>query len=197
MWHCQTITAPGIYRCTFKQNGCCEFDSVIQVDVININNGPQVYFIGCPGEVYKDTITNLLYPNCENNKEIFLSKNLNSKGCDSSYFLSTYYPKFSTIFEVICDSVLSISANIQDIASDCGLPTQINYSLHWYKKDKINDTLGTDEMITVSDTGEYCIDLKLNMKIGTTTKSCIFTSCKNTNIRTDSASNIQSKTIPE
>ena len=190
-WNCQTITAPGVYRCTFKQNGCCEFDSVIQIDVITINSGPTVYFIGCPGEVYKDTITNLFYPNCENMREIFLPKNPNSKDCDSSYFLSTYYPQFATKLEVLCDSTLSISANLRNIAPDCGLAIQNSYSIHWYKKNKINDTLGTDEMITVSDTGEYCIDLKLNMKIGETTKSCIFTSCKNTNTRTDSAANIQ------
>ncbi|MBK9993438.1 MAG: hypothetical protein IPP01_05470 [Saprospiraceae bacterium] len=73
-WHCELATSSGTYRCPFKQNGCCEFDSVVDITILEEYNGPDVYFIGCNGEIYTDSITKVKFPQCNDHTIVKLSK---------------------------------------------------------------------------------------------------------------------------
>jgi hypothetical protein len=181
-WYCEYITRPGEYRCQFKVNGfngCCEFDSVLKVEVLPISTSPSIYFIGCANEVYYDSITKTKYQDCLFNKEILLKKSSSIYRCDSTYLLNTYYPSFTTEFQHNCDSGrLEIQASIRDLSSYCGHNLKNEFSYRWYNKQKIDSTIGTLKTLTIVDSGIYCMELSVLSKLGNVEKICKFRSCE-------------------
>jgi len=131
-WHCQSITNSGTYRCPFKQNGCCEFDSVIDITILNDIDGPEIFFIGSDLEKYIDPITKISYASCSKEKVISLPSSSAYK-CDSNYKLSAIFPKFITSFSKLCEDGKSyVYADIKQINDLCMNKVEFEYNYNWY-----------------------------------------------------------------
>ncbi|MBK7466793.1 MAG: hypothetical protein IPJ43_08200 [Saprospiraceae bacterium] len=52
-------------------NGCCEYDSVITIDEVTVQEGPEIWYVGCQGQPYRDPTTGASYGTCLNHEEIF------------------------------------------------------------------------------------------------------------------------------
>ncbi|MGB3197757.1 MAG: T9SS type A sorting domain-containing protein [Saprospiraceae bacterium] len=180
-WYCHSITTSGQYRCTFYENICCEHDTVIQVNVIPAIAKPTVNYIGCENEVYIDSTTMTAYPNCIYNQEITLHKSSSIHHCDSSYILNTYYPRFTSNFQYICDSgKLQIKAIPVDLSPNCGHNVVSEISYRWYNKQKFDSTIIAQNTLTIVDSAVYCMELSVLTKLGNVEKICKFNTCEQT-----------------
>jgi hypothetical protein len=178
-WHCENVYISGTYRCPFKLNGCCEYDSVIDITFIEKIDGPEIYFIGCPGEQYVDPITKIPYTTCNNRKEINLPKATRPFGCDSSYFLSSIYPSSTGKISLDCKSGgLFYNASVWPSTKLCGNLVDLGEGYEWYEKTNPQNILSTDNILTVSKEGSYCVRHLLNYKLGDVTKTCRFEYCE-------------------
>lgn len=64
-WHDQKIMQSGDYKQTLQDSlSCCSFDSVRLFTVLE---RPTVYFVGCIGDSYTDTVTNQTFSTCQYN----------------------------------------------------------------------------------------------------------------------------------
>ncbi|MFZ1378603.1 MAG: T9SS type A sorting domain-containing protein [Saprospiraceae bacterium] len=177
LWHCQSISGPGEYRCPFKFNGCCEFDSVITIYEVNIQSGPEIWYVGCQGQYYRDSTTGVAYGTCLKREEILLRGKSKPYGCDSSYFLNTFFPSFVPNWNVHCDSgCVIIEANIKQIADECGHTPTYSYQYEWYKKG--GATFSTSERICVDSAAEYCFRIKVLTTLKTASQECSFNYCE-------------------
>ena len=178
-WHCENVYISGTYRCPFRLNGCCEYDSVIDITFIERIDGPEVYFIGCQGELYVDPITKIPYSGCYNRKEIILPKSTRPFGCDSSYFLTSIYPTSTGKISLECKSGgLYLNASIHASTKLCGNTVDLGEGYEWYEKTNPQNILSTDNVLAMSKEGSYCVRHLLNYKLGEVTKTCRFEYCE-------------------
>jgi hypothetical protein len=177
-WHCELATSSGTYRCPFKQNGCCEFDSVVDITILEEYNGPDVYFIGCNGEIYTDSITKVKFPQCNDHTIVKLSKSTKKYFCDSSYTLTTLYPRENghVVFECRKDSLV-LSARYIDITELCSLKPTIVDTMEWYDTLNPNVILGTAKELVIDNPSVYCFRHLVTYSLANTTKSCSYTYC--------------------
>ncbi len=176
-WHCQSISGPGEYRCPFLINGCCEYDSVITIDEVTVQEGPEIWYVGCQGQPYRDPTTGASYGTCLNHEEIFLRGKSRPYGCDSSYYLNTFFPNFSPTWEFYCEAgCIVIKVNPKQIADDCGLDPQYQYAYEWYKKGGPN--FSTDESICVDSADDYCVRIRVTTTLNTASRQCTFNFCE-------------------
>ena len=178
-WWCELATTSGTYRCPFKQNGCCEFDSVVDITFLDKIPGPDVYFIGCQGEQYVDPTTKIPYAGCNNRTEVKLSKATRPYGCDSSYFLSTIYPTAFGKITIFCRAgEIILNATLQPTTALCGNSPDLVESLEWYEKLQPQRVIGTDKELPVTKKSDYCVRYILTYTLGDKTKTCKFDFCE-------------------
>ncbi|MBK8736558.1 MAG: T9SS type A sorting domain-containing protein [Saprospiraceae bacterium] len=197
-WWCELATTSGTYRCPFKQNGCCEFDSVIDITFLEKNDGPKVFFIGCPGEIYIDSITKVKFPQCNDRTIVKLSKSTKKYLCDSSYTLTTLYPKESGDINLVCrNDSLMLSAQFKNTTEFCSLTPTIVDSMEWYDTLNPNVILGTGNELIIDNPSVYCIRHLASYSLEKTTKECVFTYCIDVNREYFTISKINGNDVSE
>ncbi len=178
-WHCETITASGTYRCPFQLNGCCEFDSVIDITFIERIDGPEIFYIGCPGEQYKDPTTKIIHLGCNNKKEITIPKSTKNNKCDSSYFLTSIYPSSTGKISIACkNGKTMLTAQIKQNTTLCGQTLDFSESFQWYKKATPMTVLSSSSEIEIFEKDNYCVTHILQYILGDQTKTCSFEYCE-------------------
>jgi hypothetical protein len=182
-WWCHTITTSGTYRCPFNINSSCEFDSVINISFLEpVEDGPDVYFIGCGAEKYVDPITKTQYSECNNRTEVKVPKSTNPYACDSTYFLSTIYPSAFGNITIFCRSgEVILNASVQATTALCGLSPDVVESIEWYDKLKPGTVLGTGREIQIFRNSFYAVRYILTYTFGDKTKTCKFDFCETIN----------------
>ena len=179
-WWCHTVTTSGTYRCPFNINSSCEFDSVINISFLEpVEDGPDVYFIGCGAEKYVDPITKIQYSECNNRREVKVPKSTNPYACDSTYFLSTIYPSAFGKITIFCRSGdVILNASVSPTTALCGLAPDVVESVEWYDKLRPQLVLGTDSEFPVYRKSDYCVRYILTYTLGDKTKTCKFDFCE-------------------
>lgn len=174
-WFGEIIRTDGEYRHTFVNTNCCTFDSILYFHILPKKISPQVYFIGCDTIIYVDTLTNKSYPNCNNQLEVFLPKSSIDE-CDSSYFLTTSYPRLNVQWNVDCKNGDIELSPLITLSGECNATNSESYK--WYVKSDTNKTnIGTKNKLIVSKKEEYCISIMDTFILGTDTVICIAEYC--------------------
>ncbi len=175
-WHCQLINQSGTYRCPFNLNGCYELDSVIDITVINKSPVAEIVFIGCKGEIYKDTIRS--YPTCNNKTQVFIPSKIHA--CDSPYILTTFYPTETGMIDISClKNNFLLSAKIKNTTELCGLNPIIADNMEWYDSLRPQNILGTGDSLIVVSPSRYCVRHSVNYSLGNVSKQCSYKYCVN------------------
>ncbi|HMZ40827.1 MAG TPA: hypothetical protein PK099_11050 [Saprospiraceae bacterium] len=183
-WQGQQVSSSGEYTQHFTDKNCCEYDSLVTFFVTEKPDPPDLYFLGCPGDVYIDPTTKVQVANCQDPKEIFLAKSTSPYKCDSSYNLHAAFLNGGGRFREYCQGGM-VLLEVQPIDRTCpvnGYFTE-SFEYKWYKKnDPAKTSLGTDEFIEVGcSKEEYCVDVVLVGKLDKLTKKCPFTVCEQFN----------------
>ncbi len=182
-WQGQTISATGEYTQHFTDKNCCEYDSVVNFVVTEKPTPPDLFFLGCPGDIYTDPSTKRQVSNCQSPLEIMLPKSTSPYRCDSSYNLYAAFLSLNTRFREYCQGGM-VLLETQPIDRTCnvnGYYTE-GYKYKWYKKlDPAKTSLGVDEYIEVGCKKEdYCVDITIIGKLDNLTKECTFQFCEQT-----------------
>lgn len=184
IWHGLTINSSGEYTLRFKDKNCCEYDSVITIIIPDPPVPPDIYYLGCTGDVYRDSITGKEVTSCQDHLVITLPHVTVPHQCDSSYLLHAAFLQGSGRFREYCQNG-RVVLEVQPLDLTCAVNGYFTESFQysWYKKtDSTKTSLGTDEFIEVGcNQEEYCVDLTLNGKLDKQTKKCTFTICEQYN----------------
>jgi hypothetical protein len=157
-----------------------------------------VYFIGCPGEIYIDSITKVKFPQCNDRTIVNLPRSTKKYFCDSSYTLTTLYPKESGDINLICrNDSLVLSAQFKNTTEFCSLTPTIVDSMEWYDSLNPSVTLATSNELTIDKVSVYCIRHLSTYSLGKTTKGCTFTYCVNVNREYFTISKINGNDVSE
>ena len=181
-WHSNTITASGEYRQQFTDRAtCCKFDSVRNFIVLDIPENPDVYYLGCIGDVYTDPTTRQSFSSCQFEKLINLPKSTDPWRCDSAYKLNAIFLNYNVNFREYClGGMIEIEARTIDRTLTCGnggLQQDLVYK--WYlKNDPAKREIGADDRLQVDKKDDYCLQLTVNANFGDKTKSCTFDFCE-------------------
>ncbi len=182
-WHSNVISSSGEYREMFKTKDCCEYDSIVQVTVLDKPDPPTKYFLGCIGETYKDPTTGRLFSSCQNGTEIELKKSTNPRMCDSSYMLVAAFINGTGRLREYCQGgmILLEVSPIDRTCADGGYLTE-SYVYKWYlKSDPSKKSIGTDEFIEIDKKDDYCVEITFMGRLDKETKSCKFEVCEQFN----------------
>ncbi|MBK9717294.1 MAG: T9SS type A sorting domain-containing protein [Saprospiraceae bacterium] len=183
-WHSQEITGPGEYRNTFKGTDCCIFDSVVTFNILPIPIPPNVFHIGCDKtDMYTDPTTRQSFSNCHLNEIIFLSKSSIPYRCDSTYKLTAIFLDFNITFTEECvNGKIEINPRIVNRTKTCGGGEIYEFAYKWYlQKDFTKNSIETKEKIIVDKRDIYCVEMKVNAKLGNVIKTCYFDFCEGIN----------------
>ncbi|MEP7196874.1 MAG: hypothetical protein ABI851_10155, partial [Saprospiraceae bacterium] len=182
-WQGQAVGSSGEYTQHFTDKNCCEYDSVVNFILLDKPISPDIYFIGCPGEIYKDPTTGKQFSSCQNLTEVTLPKATNPHKCDSSYNLTAAFITGTGRMREYCQGGM-ILCEVTPIDRTCPVNGYFTESFiyKWYKKsDPGQKSIGTDEYIEVMDKDDYCCDITFIGKLDKLTKNCTFTICEQFN----------------
>ncbi len=180
-WHKQMITVSGIYRNKFLDKDCCMYDSVVEFIVLPNPIVPKIYHIGCNAyDVYIEPTTKISYRGCYKNEIITFYRSSNPFKCDSFIELTTIFLEFQPKFIEECDrGKVLIKPNIKNLTYSCGGGEIFEYAYKWYlKKDTLKTSIDTKEILVVDKKDNYCVEMKVNTKLGTLIKTCYFDFCE-------------------
>ncbi|MEP7196828.1 MAG: T9SS type A sorting domain-containing protein [Saprospiraceae bacterium] len=183
LWQGQTIFSTGEYKQHIIDKNCCEYDSVVNFIVLKKLDSPKVYFLGCPGDIYKDPTTGKEFSTCQNETEIFISKSTIPIKCDSSYILTAAFIHGVANMREYCQGGLSF-CEVTAMDSTCTVNGYSSdaFTYEWYERsDPSKKIIGTDKFIEVKNKGEYCCDINFVAKLDKLTKNCTFTKCEQFN----------------
>jgi hypothetical protein len=178
-WHCESVGSSGTYRCPFTLNNCCEYDSVIDITVLERVKRSEVFYIGCKGEQYIDTMTNMAYGTCNNKTEIYLPRSTKDYQCDSFYFLNTIYPDAEADMFIYCKgskTILEMKPKITTVL--CGLTPDIQERVEWYELSQSQTILDTNFIFYPKVKGDYCVRYLTTYSLGNQKKTCSFEFCE-------------------
>ncbi|MBK9270415.1 MAG: T9SS type A sorting domain-containing protein [Saprospiraceae bacterium] len=178
-WHDQVITKSGDYRQTLQDSlSCCDYDSV---RLFTLLDRPSVYFVGCIGDTFTDTVTNQTYNTCQLNTLIDHPGKTMLYQCDSSYLLNAVFLNYHVIFREYClGGKVVIEARTIDRTLTCGnqnLMQDLQY--RWYlKNDPARRILGNEAIFEPGGNEEYCLNLTVVAHFGDQTRTCEFDFCE-------------------
>jgi len=181
VWQGQQVSSSGEYTQHFKDKNCCEYDSIVNFIVTEKPDPGTVYFLGCPGDVYKDPLTGRQVTNCQSPLEIMQPKSTNPYRCDSSYNLYAAFLNGSGRLREYCQGGM-VLLEVMPIDKTCNVNGYFteSFEYNWYKKiDPSKKSLGVDEYIEVGCGKEdYCVDVTLLGRLENLSKKCTFTVCE-------------------
>lgn len=163
----------------------CLLDSIICYDItLPVPNGPTIYHIGCDtADVYIDPTTQQRFNSCQLDEEIFLPKSTLPYHCDSSYYLAAIFLDFGVSFREDCiGDKVEIAPRLINKTKSCGGSESFEFFYKWFdKNDKNRKSIGDNEILQVDKKGDYCLEVIVITKLGTTSKKCLFEYCENLN----------------
>jgi len=177
-WHDQEISKTGDYRQTLQDSSsCCSFDSVRRFTILD---RPSVYFVGCNGDIYTDTVTNHTFSTCQQNTLIDHPGKTIQYQCDSSYLLNAVFLDFRARFSEYCTGIkLTINPGIIDRTAACGNQFTQNRKYKWFlKMDSLKQSIGTDNQLDVVEKNDYCLELSIETEFGNERNICKFEFCE-------------------
>lgn len=181
-WHSQRIYQTGEYREQFTDANCCKYDSVVQFNVLDKPEPPDVYYITCDGEPYIDILGRAHLP-CKQNFEIALPKTTDPYRCDSAIVLTAVSVDFAPNFRVQClGGQVEISPGVR-ILKPCSVGETYQFEYRWYKKnDPAKKTISQDERLLVDAVREdYCVEVNVRVELATEFAICAKTFCETFN----------------
>jgi hypothetical protein len=181
-WHNQIITSSGIYRENFKDNNCCPYDSVVQFIVLPKPEPPDVYYITCTNTPYVDALGRRWSP-CRAQEIIDFPKFKEPFKCDSSIKLTAVNVDFAPEWKAECKTgKIELSPNVK-ILKACDVGESYEFEYRWYRKtDSLQKTLSTDERLVIDSVEyNYCVDVKVKVRLGTAMAVCSKTFCDTIN----------------
>jgi gliding motility-associated-like protein len=181
-WLSQTIYTSGIYREHYQDNNCCPYDSVVQFKILDKPNPHDVYYITCDNKPYVDMLGRRWAP-CRDQWIIDLPMTDGPLKCDSSIRLTAINVDFAPQWQAKClNGKVELSPNV-NIVKKCDVGESYDFEYRWYKKnDTLQKTITTDEHLVVDSVSEdYCIEIKVKVRLGTTSAICEKTFCDSIN----------------
>lgn len=181
-WHGLTVDTTGDYTQRFIEN-CCGIDSVVHFIIVPRPTKPDIFYLGCKGDKYVDSITKQSFNSCQNGAEIFLSKSTTDHQCDSSYFLyATFLDLSSTLNEYCSGGKIFLESKVTDNTCKVNGYSTKNIAYNWYEKSDPNKTsIGNTNTIEILKTTNYCVDVEIIGNLNGQDKTCLFTFCENIN----------------
>ncbi|MEP7196827.1 MAG: T9SS type A sorting domain-containing protein [Saprospiraceae bacterium] len=182
-WGSQNINSSGEYIQHFTDKNCCEYDSIVNFILLDKPIPPDIYFISCIGDIYKDSLTGRKFSTCQNKTEVFLPKSTNTIKCDSSYSLTAVFLNVGASMREYCQGGLSF-CEVAAIDSTCVLNgyTRDSFTYEWFEKsDTIKKLIGTGKILELVKKGDYCCDINFVVKLDKLIKKCTFTICEQLN----------------
>ncbi len=181
-WVNLMIDTSGSYTQQFTEN-CCGIDSIINFTLLPKVVSPNIYFLGCQGDSYREAKTNQTFTTCQNGTEIFLSKSTDQYKCDSSYFLFATFLNINANLKEYCfNGKILLEATVTDNTCSVNSYSTQGYTYKWYRKsDVTKSSIGNTSIIEVINKDDYCVEITITGNLDSQTKSCSFNFCENIN----------------
>ena len=176
-WHTQVIETTGVYSQSFTVN-CCSFDSTLTFVVKPPPAIPDIYYLGCKGDTYTDSLNKVNYTTCQNGKNIIF-KNATIDKCDSAMRLFvTFLDLDATIKEYCEGGKIVIETTPNDKTCIVQNYTTLGIDYKWYTMSDPGTILNSTPKFVISNTDKYCVDITLRSQLNTLNHQCTFTFCE-------------------
>lgn len=172
---------PRIY-CYENQNSidCCNDGSF---HILDLPEPPRVYFISCGDEPYVDQLGRS-WSGCRQDFEIFFPKSTNPYHCDSSILLTTATLNLEIRnWDLVCNNGIVQIKPLWDYTKICSVGETLELDYSWYdQSDPLKNILSTDLLLSVTQSGSYCLNVGIKSELGNLSAYCIKNYCYTINM---------------
>lgn len=167
---------PRIY-CYENQNSidCCNDGSF---HILDLPEPPRVYFISCGDEPYVDQLGRS-WSGCRQDFEIFFPKSTNPYHCDSSILLTTATLNLEIRnWDLVCNNGIVQIKPLWNYTKICSVGETLELDYSWYdQSDPLKNILSTDLLLSVAQSGSYCLNVGIKSELGNLSAYCIKNYC--------------------